>query len=159
MENLIQEWTHSGPFFPKSGHLFQFSKESRRDLSLSPGCAHASVAEYVQISLKILENAWINYSDHASSLNITIILHVRQTFEDAFGSKCARVLNMAWLHKQRLHRIMSEHGSIGLNIAEYCWMSLNMPDNAWINFSDYARVFNVPHHLRYLAGFWICLKH
>ena len=27
-------------------------------------------------------------------------LHVLQTFEDASGSKCAKVLNMAWLYMQ-----------------------------------------------------------
>ena len=76
-----------------------------------------------------------------------IILHVLQDFENALGSKCARVLNMAWLYMQELHRLldMSEYGSICLNnasvcfnIAEYSWMPLNIPENAWINCSDYA---------------------
>ena len=31
-----------------------------------------------------------------------IILHLRQAFEDALSSKCARVLNMAWLYMQGL---------------------------------------------------------
>ena len=38
--------------------------------------------------------------------------------------------------------------NIGLNMAEYCWMSLNMSGNAWINCSDYASVLNMPE-------FWI----
>ena len=31
------------------------------------------------------------------------ILHIRQDFEDALGSKCAMVLNMAWLYMQWLN--------------------------------------------------------
>ena len=43
--------------------------------------------------------------------------------------------------------IMPKHAlrfSVCLNIAEYCWMSLNMSENAWIKFSDYAGVLNMP---------------
>ena len=35
-------------------------------------------------------------------------------------------------------------------------MFLNMLANAWINFSDYAMVLSMPHHLRPLVGFWMC---
>ena len=31
-------------------------------------------------------------------------------------------------------------------MAEYCWMSLTMPENAWINCSDYAMVLNMPQY-------------
>ena len=34
MENLKQKWKQSGPFIPKSGHVFQFSKNGRGGLSL-----------------------------------------------------------------------------------------------------------------------------
>ena len=34
-----------------------------------------------------------------------IILHLQQTFEDASGSKCDRVLNMARLYMQGLRRV------------------------------------------------------
>ena len=39
-----------------------------------------------------------------------------QAFEDALCSKCARVLNMAWLYSQGLDRVpnMSKYGSIYL---------------------------------------------
>ena len=30
-----------------------------------------------------------------------------------------------------------------LNMAEYCSMALNMPENAWINYSNYARVLSM----------------
>ena len=36
--------------------------------------------------------------------------------------------------------------SVCLSMAEYCCMSLNMPENAWINCSDYARVLNMPQY-------------
>ena len=31
-------------------------------------------------------------------------------------------------------------------MAEYYWMPLSMSENAWINCSDYARVFNMPRY-------------
>ena len=33
--------------------------------------------------------------------------------------------------------------SICLNMAEYCWITLNMLENAWTNCSDYARILNM----------------
>ena len=36
--------------------------------------------------------------------------------------------------------------SVCLSMAEYCCMSLNMPENAWINCSDYARVLDMPQY-------------
>ena len=36
--------------------------------------------------------------------------------------------------------------SIYLNMAEYFWVTLRMPENVWINCSDYARVLDM---LRY----------
>ena len=52
----------------------------------------------------------------------TIILHVRQVFEDASGSKEARVLNIARLYMQGLHRV--------LNMPEYAPTCLNVPQYA-----------------------------
>ena len=74
-------------------------------------------------------------------------LHVRQAFEDASGCKCAMVLNKTRYYMQGLHRVlcMSELAqnasiipeyasiclcpSICLNMTEYCWISLKMPEN------------------------------
>ena len=55
-----------------------------------------------------------------------VILHVRLAFEDASGSTCARVLNMARVYMQGLRRVpnMSGYGSIRFNNASIC---LNMP--------------------------------
>ena len=74
MENLTQRWTQSGPFFfPKSEHLFRFSKKGRGSLPLQPYCMSLNVGEYASISLNIsniLENAWINCSNYARALNM-----------------------------------------------------------------------------------------
>ena len=102
-----------------------------------------------------------------------IITHVRYAFEDASGSKCVRVLNMArlefWscLKLAQYATIMPEytliclnvpqyaraHLNIDLNKAEYSWMSLNISENPWINCSNYAGVLYMPHFLRYLTVF------
>ena len=142
-------------FFPK--HFFWFSKKGRGGLPFTPSCAPVGVAEYALITLsitkyplKMLEKTvlimpglWI----------YLIILRVPQAFEDAWGSKCARVLNMMRLYMQGLHRILNitEYASMyqhlnlpryalkTLNVAEYFWKSLKMPGNVWINCSEYAR--------------------
>ena len=51
-----------------------------------------------------------------------MILHVRQDFKDAWGSKQARVLNMARLYMQGLRRVpnLSDYGSIRLSDAGIC---------------------------------------
>ena len=38
---------------------------------------------------------------------------------------------------------ISQCPSVCLNLGEYCWISLNMPENAWKKTSDYARVLNM----------------
>ena len=152
--------------------LFWFSKKTRGGLPLFPLVVHLwvwlNMCQNPWIFLNTFENAWINCFDFPVALSCLIILHAPQTFEDVLGSKCARVLNMTRLHMQGLNRVLnlSEYGSICLNnawicmnMAEYCWMSLIMPANAWINCFDYDRVLNIPHYLRYLIIFWICLRH
>ena len=115
-----------------------------------------------------------------------IILHVREDFEDASGSKWAAVLNMGRLFMQGLYRVlnMSEYGLTCLNnentsgmntpyIPQYAWPWLNIAGCPWdIRISPnklfrHARVLNMP-HLIYLTGFlkmpqklnipefWIC---
>ena len=39
IEHLTQGWTQLGPFFPKSGHSFQFSKKGRGGPPSPPSCA------------------------------------------------------------------------------------------------------------------------
>ena len=119
-----------------------------------PNCTPASAAEYASISLNIPKYLWKclkNSPDYATAMRCLIILHVQQDFEDALGSKCGKVLNMAPLYMQGLYRILnvSKHGSICLNNAWIClniskrpsicltmveifWVSLNIPENYWI---------------------------
>ena len=57
-----------------------------------------------------------------------IILHVPQAFEDALGSIYVRVLNMARLYMQMLHRVICWlHMPQCLNMAQYALISLKMP--------------------------------
>ena len=53
---------------------------------------------------------------------------ILQAFEDASGSKCAKVLNIACLYMQGLQRVlyMSEYISIHLNVPQYTWTWLNI---------------------------------
>ena len=53
MENLTQRWTQSGPFFSKSGHLFQFSKRAGKASPLPLSDTSVSVAEYASMSLSM----------------------------------------------------------------------------------------------------------
>ena len=112
-----------------------------------------------------------------------IILRVRQAFEDVWGSKCTRVLNMARLYMQGLHRVLTvnEYGSICLintwiylNVPKCLWtywILLNVPEYAWICLNKlfwlcqcpryasssqiFDKVFNMPQTLN-VPGFWIC---
>ena len=129
-------------FFPKIRAFFSiFKKGQGRPLSVN---------EYAPISLNIPKYPWIlvQCSYQARLWICLVILNVQQALEDAFVSKCIRVLNMAQFYIQGLRRVlnMTEYGSICLNNA---WICLKMP--AWLNCCDYARVLNIPHHLRYLT--------
>ena len=60
---------------------------------------------------------------------------------------------MAQLYMQGLRKVtnMSDYVSIGLNNSWIMWpesvfMSLNMPEHGWINWSDYVRVLSVPQY-------------
>ena len=59
-------------------------------------------------------------------------------------------------------RNMSPYTLMSLSMSEHGWIMVDVPgipENLWINCSDYARVLNMPYHLRYLRGFWLCLRH
>ena len=147
----------SGPF-PRTIPLFSiFKKRAGEATSIFPLPLIArlqvqlNMHQFLWISLNIFENAWKNSPDYATAMRCLIILHVQQDFEDALGSKCGKVLNMAPLYMQGLYRILnvSKHGSICLNNAWIClnisehpsicltmveifWVSLNIPENYWI---------------------------
>ena len=83
------------------------------------------------------------------------------TFETTF---CAENLNQRWpptgpfFSKTALLSIFKKNGRaglpsplvehlwVGLNMHQYPWILLNILENAWINFSDYARALNMPNH-------------
>ena len=85
-----------------------------------------------------------------------IMLYVRQPFEDALGfNKPGFWIWHGCICKgyaeYQICLIMApyallpapEYASICLKMAELCWMSLNMSENAWINCSDCTRVFSM----------------
>ena len=47
---------------------------------------------------------------------------------------------------------------MSLNIPEHGWILPNVPEFLNLNCYDYAMALNMPmpHHLRYMPGFWIC---
>ena len=126
MENLTQWWTQSGPFFPKSGLYFQKGQGKHPFSSLVVG------HEYASVSLNMPKYIW-KCSNKLFWPCQMIILHVRQAFEDACGSKKARVLNMARLCMQGLRRVlnMSDYGSICFKNAWYASVNLNVLQYAW----------------------------
>ena len=49
------------------------------------------------------------------------------------------------------------HSYVPLNVVEYAsisWICLNILENAWINFSDYAKTLNMPDYLTFSTGIW-----
>ena len=112
--------------------------------------------QYPWISLSFLKNAWINCSDYAWALKYLIIFHVRHVFEDVSGSKYVTIIPeyvSVCLNDPQYARTCMNND---LSMAEYCLMSLNMFENIWVNCSDYSRVLNMSHHLRYFS---ICLRY
>ena len=173
MESLTQGWTQWGPFIPKSGHIFQFSKKCREGIPLSG--TSVSVTEYAATSLNtpILTNVWLcQGSEYSWSLY-----------------RISRLLKMPWIlnvpefwiwdscickayTKFRICLNMAQYAS---KVLEYAWICLMFlivygHDFILINDTEYARkcpnnlsdsvwVLNMYHHLRYLRGFWICPRH
>ena len=123
MENLTQWWTQSGPFFPKSGPLLYFQKGQGKHPFSSLVVGH----EYASVSLNMPKYLW-KCSNKLFWPCQMIILHVRQAFEGACGSKKARILNMARLCMHWLRRVlnMSDYGSICFKNAWYASINLNV---------------------------------
>ena len=75
MKNLNQIWTQPGPFFPKSGHFFDFQKWQGRPPP-SPLVERLWVwlnmyqYQYLWRCFNIFENTWINCSDYTWALNM-----------------------------------------------------------------------------------------
>ena len=87
IENLTQRWTQLGPFFPKLGHFFQFSKRAV-EVFLLPLIAHL---ECGWICMNIPKYPWKILKKTVQIMlglwTWIIILHIQLAFEDALGSK------------------------------------------------------------------------
>ena len=100
----------SGPFFPKSGHFFRFSKRAGETFSFLSSLTHEVVAEFPSISLNIPKYSWKRLNKQfwlyqGSKYSWSSYMLLAQDFEDASGSKWSRVPNMARLYMQELRRI------------------------------------------------------
>ena len=95
--------------------------------------------QYPGLCLNVLENAWINCSGYIGALNmydhhLTCLTGFWKCLGFWLWHGCIRVtqgsicLNNAWICR---------------NIHQYVWTPLNMPENAWMNSSDYARVLSI----------------
>ena len=47
---------------------------------------------------------------------------------------------------------------IVVEMHQYTWIYLNAFENAWVNYSDYARALNMHDHLTYLTGLRKCIE-
>ena len=172
MENLTQRWAQSGPFFPKSGHYFRFSKRTGEASPLPLSCAPLSVTEYASISLNMPKYPW-------KCLNK--LFWICQGSEYTWSSdmpdrllKMPRVLNRPglWIWhgficmdyaEFRIRLNMAPYVSIMPNMPEYALMPpsklehgwimlmawecpLDIPENVWINYYGYVRVLNMPRY-------------
>ena len=132
--------TQSEPFFPKL--------EDRGGLPLLLSCMPVSVAVYVSISLNIPKYPWKCWNklfwlcqgsecDAWSS-------YVWQTIEDASGCKYVRFLNLAFLYRLGLDRvlnmfeydpntsIMPNYATVCFNVPQYAWTWLNIAECSWV---------------------------
>ena len=134
-------------FLSKIRTVFWFSKRAGEAFHLLLSCAPVSMAEYASISLNMPKYPWksLNKLFWLPGLGICMII------SPLYMQRLRRFPNMSDYYSIRRNNAwiclnMPQCPSICLSMSEYCWMSLNMPENAWINCSDYARVFNMPRH-------------
>ena len=147
IENLTQRSTQSGFFSLKSRYFFLFSKKAgEASPSPSPLVSHLwawlNMHQYFWLSLNILQNAWINCSDYASSEYIWSFCMFHRLLKTWQVWKCARVL---WIWRHCICKGYSFFWicvNMAPNVPQQCLnmhcpltMFLNMPGNAWINFS------------------------
>ena len=171
---LTQRWIQWCLFFHNQGTFFDFQKtvgEASHSTLVRHLWVWTNMHQYPWLFINTLEDNRINCSDYAKVLHMPDHLTCSAGFWRCRGSKCTRVLNMARLYMQGLHRVLTvnEYGSICLintwiylNVPKCLWtywILLNVPEYAWINCFDYASVLDMPHHLRYLTKFLICLRH
>ena len=152
-------------FFPKWGDFFLFSKKGRGYIPSPPSCAAGSVAEYASISLKMpkypwkclnklfwlcqgSDNGWSSYMFNRLLKMFWVLNKPGSEYGTVVYARVTQSSNMsdydsilpynAWICLN-----MPQCCSIFLNMISYYWMSLNMPENVWINCSNYTRVLNM----------------
>ena len=82
MEDSNQVWTQLGPFFPKSGHFFRFSKKGRGGLPAPPP-PHPSCVPALRLTLLILPIIWltnlssVKASFHIKNLILAVVEEIR----------------------------------------------------------------------------------
>ena len=155
----VQRRAHAIAHLTCRSLLFNFKKGQGRTFTFPQlACLWVwlNMHHYLWISLNILEKAWKTILTMTGLWIFLIILHVWQAFEDTSDSKCARVLNKAWLCIQELCRVlnMSVYSSICFNnawMSQYASMSLDMHKHGWI-------LLNVPEYAwKFLNKlFWLC---
>ena len=108
MEDLTQEWTQLGLFFPKWGHFFRFSNKSRGGLpppAPPPSCAPERyfLVTYIwyilNAELYFLDNFWISYE---ANCNLSLFLLLKNvTFNWCWQQtmvKNQHVVLQIWYH-------------------------------------------------------------
>ena len=130
-----------------------------------PICASVSVTEYASMYLNIHEYPWkclnklfwlCQGSAYAwSSYMFDKILKLLWVLNNQgywIWDRCVfhhyAKFRMPYFGSIRLNNAyvcldMFKYPSLCLSMAEYCWTFLNIPENPWINRSDYARILNM----------------
>ena len=154
MENLINWWTQSWPFFSKSEQYFWFSKRAGEASLFIPSCALVSVAGYASMSLNMPKYLW-------KCLNNLFCLC--QGSEYAWSSYMLdKLLKMPpdlskpgfWIWhgcvwkgyaEFQICLIIAPYDSLCLSTPQYALKSLCMPEHGWI-------LLNIPENT------WKCLN-
>ena len=137
-------------FLSKIRTLFIIFKKGREVSPLPTSCIPGvwlNVHLHTWISLNILENAWINCSDYARALNINDHLTCLTGFWRCLGSKPGFWLCNGCICKGYevfwICLIMAPYPSLCLNITEYCWMTLNMPEKIVLTMPGFSICCNI----------------
>ena len=179
MVNLTHRWTNQDLFSKISSFFFSIFKKGQESPPLPPpSCAPVSVAEYASVSLNIPEYPWkclsklfwlcqvseCTWSSYMFDplLKMLRVLHV-PGFWIWHGCICKGYtyfwIYVIWLNTLQQCLTMPQYALMSMNMPEHSWILLNVLDYASMSCFDYAKVLNMPHHLRCLTGFWIFLRH
>ena len=146
MENLIQWWTQSRPFFPNSWYFFRFSKRTKEGSPFLPNCVPVSVVEYASISLNMPKYRWkwlnkpcwlCQGSEHAwwpymfdRHLKMALVLNKPGLYGTVVYTSVTQSSEYVWfwLHTSQSCLNMPHYALTWLNLAECPWIYLKMPE-------------------------------